>query len=101
VGGVILWSATLGVFSAIYDAPRHLVWDTSIVASSVVAQTLMTAKKVASWFWWTVPVNVSSIGLYVVTESWAFVFLYAVFLANSLAAWREWSRRLRSRMVEA
>jgi nicotinamide mononucleotide transporter len=90
-----LWILVAGLFAIVYDSSQHLLWDTSIVASSVVAQTLMTYKKVAAWWWWTFPVNVSAIGLYVVTKSWALVFLYAVFLANSCWGWRLWAQRPR------
>lgn len=98
------WSATLALaiagwfglwwlFGSIYDESVYLGWDTSIVASSVTAQTLMTLKKRESWWFWTIPVNVSSIGLFVVTDTWAFVFLYVIFLGNSLwGAWI-WARR--------
>jgi nicotinamide mononucleotide transporter len=89
---LVAWAGMVWLFETIYDGPAFVVWDTSIVVASVVAQTLMTVKKRESWWWWTVPVNVSAIGLFIRTESWAFVFLYVVFLANSIWGWRQWSR---------
>jgi nicotinamide mononucleotide transporter len=85
------WVVTISLFNAIYENPSYVVWDTSIVVASVVAQTLMTFKKRESWWWWTIPVNISAIGLFLATEAWAFVFLYLVFLANSIWGWRQWN----------
>ena len=86
------WAILFLLFGVLYDEPAYLAWDTSIVAASVVAQTLMTFKHRESWWFWTIPVNVSAIGLFSVTRSWAFVFLYSVFLANSILGWRDWNR---------
>lgn len=87
-----LWVSLWLLFDAVYDEPSYLIWDTSIVASSVTAQSLMTWKKRESWWWWTLPVNVSSILLFVRTEVWAFVFLYVVFLINSVWGWSKWHK---------
>lgn len=94
---VALWAIGWWTFGRIYESSAYLGWDTSIVAASVVAQSLMTWKKRECWWAWTIPVNVSSIALFVVTGAWAFVFLYVVFLANSIWGWRLWTRREASR----
>lgn len=86
------WIVIALVFDALYDDPAHLAWDTSIVAASVAAQILMTLKKRESWWFWTIPVNVSAIGLFIRTETWAFVFLYVIFLLNSIWGWTQWNR---------
>ena len=89
---LLCWLTCWQIFNWIYEDPAFLLWDSSIVASSITAQTLMSWKKLESWLWWTIPVNVSSLGLFIRTETWAFVFLYVVFLANSIWGWYEWSR---------
>ena len=97
IGGLLLiWASCWILFGAIYESPAWLLWDTSVVASSVVAQLLMTWKKREAWWAWTLPVNVSSIGLFLVTESYAFVFLYVIFLANSIWGMINWQRLARS-----
>lgn len=93
---LLAWAGFALLFDAIYEDPAYLIWDSSIVASSIAAQSLMTLKKRESWWLWTLPVNVSSIGLFVRTETWAFVFLYCVFLLNSCWGWRQWLRAERS-----
>jgi len=100
VGGLVLiWASCWVLFDAIYAAPSWLLWDTSVVASSVVAQLLMTWKKREAWWAWSFPVNVSSIGLFLVTESYAFVFLYVIFLANSIWGMINWHQMARSAAV--
>jgi len=89
---VAIWAGCWAVFGAIYEEAAWLAWDTSIVTSSIVAQSLMTWKKREAWWAWTVPVNISSIGLFIVTESYAFVFLYVIFLVNSVYGWAAWHK---------
>jgi nicotinamide mononucleotide transporter len=87
-----IWALTILMFSYIYDHPRYLIWDASIVAASIVAQTLMTFKKVESWIFWSLPVNTSAIVLYLKTDVPAFSFLYAVFLLNAVWGWLQWKK---------
>lgn len=83
----------LGHFAAAaYEQATFVYWDASIVAASVIALFLQGRKKVESWFLWIGPVNVAAIGLYVATGAAMFVALYVVFLANAIAAAREWAR---------
>jgi nicotinamide mononucleotide transporter len=89
---ILGWASCFFIFDWLYEESAYLLWDSSIVASSVTAQTLMSWKKRESWMWWTIPVNISSLGLFVRTESWAFVFLYVIFLVNSVLGWRDWAR---------
>jgi len=86
------WVSTRIAFGMIYENPRLIWWDTSIVAASIVAQTLMTTKKVECWIFWIVPVNISSIALYLHTDVPAFAVMYGIFLANAVWGWRSWVR---------
>lgn len=85
MSGLALWVGAWALFNALYGQTPYAWWDTSIVAASIVAQGLLTYKRIEHWLVWLVPVNVSSILLYSVTGAWAFAFLYVVFFAN--AAW--------------
>lgn len=92
--GLIIWSACWLGFRELYGALAWQGWDTSIVAASVIAQSLMTAKKLESWLWWQLPVNLSAIALYAVTDAWAFAFLYVVFLLNAVSGYRMWHQSI-------
>lgn len=87
-----VWVSTRVAFGIIYENPRLIWWDTSIVAASIVAQSLMTVKKVECWVFWIVPVNISSIALYVYSDIPAFAVMYGIFLANALWGWRSWAQ---------
>ncbi|CAB4654935.1 unannotated protein [freshwater metagenome] len=90
-GFAAIWLGTRILFGAIYENPQYIWWDTSIVAASIAAQSLMTLKKVESWMFWFFPVNVSSIVLYLYTDVPAFAVMYTVFLANAAWGWRQWT----------
>jgi nicotinamide mononucleotide transporter len=91
-GFAAIWLGTRILFGAIYEDPQYIWWDTSIVAASIAAQSLMTLKKVESWVFWFFPVNVSSIVLYLYTDVPAFAVMYTVFLANAAWGWRQWTK---------
>lgn len=90
LGGAALWVGCWALFTSIYDAPSYVLWDTSIVSASVVAQTLMTWKRREHCIFWIIPVNISSMLLYLRTEAWAFLFLYGVFFCNAVWGWLNW-----------
>ena len=87
----LAWVFFSFLFNALYESPQYLIWDTSIVSASVIAQILMTRKKVECWFFWTFPVNVSAILLYWRVDVPAFSFLYLIFLLNAHFGWRQWN----------
>ena len=92
VGAFGAWTFCWVMFQRLYGPLQWMGWDTSIVAASITAQLLMTAKKLECWLWWQVPVNISAIGLYIVTDAWAFAFLYAVYLLNASSGYLLWRR---------
>lgn len=85
-----VWIFFWWLFDTIYENPQFLVWDTSIVSASILAQVLMTRKKVECWYFWTFPVNVSALLLYWRADVPAFSFLYGIFLINAAFGWRQW-----------
>ena len=50
----------------------------------MIAMALMSRKKVESWWFWILPVNVSAIGLYAMAGAYMFTALYLLFLAMAL-----------------
>jgi len=86
------WAGFYGLFNFLYEDPQFLIWDTSIVSASFIAQVLMTRKKVECWYLWTIPVNVSAVLLYWRASVPAFSFLYLIFLINAAFGWRQWRK---------
>jgi nicotinamide mononucleotide transporter len=83
------WLLDAGWHSALY-----VYWDASIVAASVLAMLLLSRKKVESWWLWIGPVNVSAIGLYVVTGAYMFAALYVLFLVMAFVGLVRWNKAL-------
>jgi len=97
---VVLATVVVGrVLESGFGQAVFTYWDASVVAASVVAQLLLTAKKVESWWLWIGPVNVSAIGLYLLTGAYMFMALYVVFLANAYVGLVQW-RAARELQVE-
>lgn len=78
------------VLDAGWDDALYTYWDASIVAASVVAMSLLSRKKVESWWLWIGPVNVSAIGLYLSTEAYMFAALYMLFLVMAVVGLARW-----------
>lgn len=89
---IATWAGFYGLFNVLYEDPQFLIWDTSIVSASFIAQILMTRKKVECWYLWTIPVNVSAVLLYWRASVPAFSFLYLIFLVNAAFGWRQWRK---------
>ena len=89
---VSAWAFFCWLFNFLYEDPQFLIWDTSIVSASFIAQILMTRKKVECWYFWTIPVNISAILLYWRASVPAFSFLYSVFLINAIFGWKQWRK---------
>lgn len=92
IGLTVMVAGSISMFA--YS--QYVVWDASILAASIIAQTLLSYKKVEAWYIWCIPVNISSIGLYVTTGAWLFAVLYIVFLVNAFYALWLWHNEARS-----
>ena len=77
-------------FDRVYDRAIFVYWDATIVAASVIAQWLLSRKKIESWILWVGPVDASAIVLFSLTGAHMFSALYIIFLLNASAAIYEW-----------
>lgn len=84
-------------FDRVYERAVFVFWDASIVVASIIAQWLMSRKKIESWLLWVGPVDASAIILFNRTGAYMFAALYAVFLLNASVAVYEWSKIWRHR----
>jgi nicotinamide mononucleotide transporter len=74
--------------------------DAAVFALSVVAQILLSLKRVENWPVWVV-VNVLSIWLYASQALWLFAALYVFFFFNAFWGWWEWRRAMERRAAPA
>ena len=86
---VFIWGSGMARFT-----PASLpYWDGAVAMLSVVAQILMTQRRIENWWWW-IAVNLLSIGLYAVKGLWPTAGLYVVFLAMAVWGLIDWQRHV-------
>jgi len=97
------WLSAIGVAYAVgvgYALSRYTdaaipYWDSSTTAISLVAQVLLTRKKLENWILWLL-VDVAYVGLYWYRELYLTAGLYAVYLVLAAYGYLEWRRLLRA-----
>lgn len=88
---VFIWGSGMARFTSA-SLPY---WDGAVAMLSVVAQIMMTQRRIENWWWW-ITVNVLSIGLYAYKGLWPTAGLYVVFLGMSAYGLFDWQRHLRA-----
>lgn len=83
IGG-LLWSSTDAVLPFI---------DAFLSSTSLVAQWMMTRKKLENWLVW-IAVDVLSVGMFTFEGLYLTAVLYAVLLTLAIQGWLEWRRSL-------
>lgn len=96
--GVVATVALGRLLDAGWGEALYTYWDASIVGASVMAQLLLSGKKVESWWLWIVPVDVSAIGLYLLAGATMFAALYALFLVMAVVGLVRWRRAAAGRL---
>lgn len=98
--GLATWGALIGLSIVMtYAATRYLrsvndsapFLDALTTVMSLVAQYLLTKKKVENWFIW-IAVDVIYIGLYAYKELYLTSGLYVLFMLMCMAGWRSWRK---------
>ena len=85
------------VFGAVLDATTDSTVpypDAATTVLSVVAQILLTRKKIESWPVWIFGVNIPYIAIYLYKGLTLTAALQVVFIALSVAGWRAWRRSM-------
>jgi nicotinamide mononucleotide transporter len=75
------------------DADMALA-DASIFALSIVAQVLLSRKRIDTWPVWIV-INTISVYVYATQGLWLYTALYAFFFFNAFWGWWEWRKEMR------
>ena len=68
--------------------------DASIFALSIVAQVLLSRKRIENWPVWIV-INAISVYVYATQALWLYAALYAFFFFNAFWGWWEWRKEMR------
>lgn len=97
----ILWSGvgigsaiSLGLFMDTQTNAALPYWDAATTTFSLVAQYLLTRKKLESWVFWIV-VDAIAVGVYTIKELYVTAGLYALFLSLAITGFLIWHKSLR------
>lgn len=92
VGLALVLTGVLGSVLDVRDDARFVYWDASIAACSVTALYLMSIKKVEAWWFWTIPIDLSAIGLNLQSGTYMLSVLYGIFFVMGCFGWHQWQR---------
>lgn len=84
----------LGSFMSHYLHAAFPYWDATVAAASVVAQLMLTWRKLENWLWW-IGANLISIVIYPMKGLYLTAGLYAFMMTLSIIGFVSWKRRLR------
>jgi nicotinamide mononucleotide transporter len=85
--GCVLW----GLLMASYTDAAAPYPDAFIAATSLVAQWLITRKKLEAWWFW-IAVDVAAIGVYLYKSLYFASALYLLFLGLAITGYRSWRK---------
>lgn len=88
-------AAAGGWFFANYTNAAAPWLDAFIAAASVVAQCLMSFRKIETWAWW-IAVDIVAVGVYFWKGLYPTTVLYVIFLGLSVSGLVAWLKQLRS-----
>jgi nicotinamide mononucleotide transporter len=98
-------TATTGLFVMLGALMSHYTdaalpwWDASIAALSVMAQLLMSWRKLENWLLWIVA-DIVGIGVYAAKGLYPTVALYTLFLVMAVTGFVEWRRLCRQQVID-
>jgi nicotinamide mononucleotide transporter len=69
--------------------------DSALVSASLVAQWMMTRKRLECWVMWVIA-DVVYVGTFMYKQLYLTAFLYAVYLVLAVMGYREWRASLRA-----
>ena len=99
IGAGAAGAAAVGTAMAVYTDAALPYWDAAGMVYSLVAQWLMTKKKLECWLFW-IGVDILSVGIYLAKGLYPTAGLYAVFLGLAAGGLLAWAKSYRSLAAE-
>ena len=72
--------------------PRFVYWDSSATIASLLAQWMLTHKKIESWWVWIFPVNLSQIFLFGANGHYLMAGLQVAYILLSVQGYKAWRK---------
>lgn len=88
-------AAAGGYLFATYTNAAAPYLDAFIAAASVIAQYLMSIRKIENWVWW-IAVDTVAVGVYFWKGLFPTAILYVIFLSLSVAGLTAWRKQLKA-----
>jgi nicotinamide mononucleotide transporter len=88
----------LGYFMSHWLHAAFPYWDATVAAASVIAQLMLTWRRIENWLWW-IGANLISIVIYPMKGLYLTAGLYAFMMTLSILGFLEWRKRLRAQQV--
>ncbi len=94
--GTVLFAWTLQEFARYmgFAPPDYVVWDSSIFAASLIAQWMLTWKKIEHWWVWIVTVNISQVFLFSIKGRYWMAGLQIAYIILSVQGYLAWRKDL-------
>lgn len=89
----VLFSGLMGFYFQSFTNASYPLLDSALAAFSILAQVLLTRKKIENWVIWFV-VDIFYVGLYYQKQAYVTSGLYFVFLILAAQGFLEWRRSL-------
>ena len=94
LAGTAIFALALGFLMKRCTPAAFPYWDATVAAASVVAQLLMTVRRIENWLWW-IGANIISVTIYPIKGLYLTAGLYAFFMVMSMLGFVEWRRKLK------
>jgi nicotinamide mononucleotide transporter len=92
VSGLVI-SGLMGLYFQSFTNASYPLLDSALAAFSILAQVLLTRKKIENWVIWFV-VDIFYVGLYYQKQAYLTSGLYFIFLILAVQGFLEWRRSL-------
>ncbi len=83
----------LGAFMSRYLHAAFPYWDATVAAASVIAQLMLTWRRIENWLWW-IAANLISIVIYPLKGLYLTAALYAFMMTLSFLGYLAWRKQL-------
>jgi nicotinamide mononucleotide transporter len=91
----VVASGLMGLYFSSFTNAAYPVLDSTLAAFSILAQILLTRKKIENWVIWLI-VDVAYVGLYWQKEAYITAGLYFIFLIIAVQGFREWKASMKT-----
>lgn len=98
--GTVVCALALGYFMSDVLHAAFPYWDATVASASVIAQLMLTWRRIENWIWW-IGANMISIVIYPLKGLYLTAGLYAFMMTLSILGFLAWRRQLKAQRSRA